>query len=296
VANVEIAEKTRLTGGTVEFFRRLGRFPIYQTILLMPIVIFGIFGPFIWPHDPIAMNLSMALKPPAWINGGSWANLLGTDKFGRDLFSLIIQGARASLIVSVFGVFFSGLIGVALGMIAGYFRGKTDTIIMRLVDIWMSIPPILFVILLSGILGGGLTTIIISIAIVFWTGYARIVRGETLSIMEREYIALAKVTGCSHVRILIKHVFPNLINTIMVMATLQIGAAIMIESAITFLGIGIQPPDTAWGLLISDGRSYMSTAWWIPTFPGLAIMLTILGANSLGDWLRDKFDPRMRQL
>jgi peptide/nickel transport system permease protein len=167
---------------------------------------------------------------------------------------------------------------------------------MRIVDMWMSIPPILFIILLSAVLGGGLSTIIIGITVVFWTSYARIIRGETLSVMQREYISLARVTGCSNFRILARHVLPNIANTVMVLATLQIGSAIIIEAGITFLGMGIQPPNTAWGLIIADGRSYMSTAWWIPTFAGLSIMVTVMGANLFGDWLRDKLDPKLRQI
>jgi peptide/nickel transport system permease protein len=181
-------------------------------------------------------------------------------------------------------------------MIAGYFEGKVDNIIMRIVDAQMSIPAILLIILLAAVLGGGLATIIISISLVFWTTYARVIRGETLSIKQRDFVALAKVTGCKDSRILRKHIFPNLFNTVMVLATLQLGRAIIIEAGITFLGLGIQPPATAWGLIISDGRIYMSTAWWVPTFAGIAIMITVLGANLFGDWLRDKLDPRLRQL
>ena len=167
---------------------------------------------------------------------------------------------------------------------------------MRLVDIQMSIPAILLIILLASVMGGGLVTIIISVSIIFWTTYARVVRGETLSLKERDFVSLAKVTGCSTPRILLLHIFPNLMNTVMVLASLQLGRAILVEAGITFLGLGIQPPATAWGLIISDGRIYMSTAWWVPTFAGIAIMITVLGANLFGDWLRDKLDPKLRQI
>jgi peptide/nickel transport system permease protein len=276
--------------------RKVRRYPIIPVILLLPVVACGIFGHLFYPHDPTTINLSNALQPPVWVAGGDWSYFLGTDSMGRDLLSRLIEGARASLIVAVFGVGFAGILGITVGMIAGYFEGKIDNIIMRVVDAQMSIPPILLTILLSAVLGGGLITIIIAISIVFWTGYARVIRGETLSIKNRDFVALAKVTGFGNLRILMKHIFPNLINTIMVLATLQLGRAIIIEASITFLGLGIQPPDTAWGLIISDGRIYMSTAWWVPTFAGVAIMVTVLGANLFGDWMRDTLDPRLRQV
>ena len=276
--------------------RVLRDFPVLPIALLLPVVICGVFGPLFYPHDPTAMKLSFALKPPAWVASGDWSYLLGTDNMGRDLLSRLIEGARISLLVAVFGVGIAGVFGVALGMIAGYFEGKIDNIIMRIVDIQMSIPAILLIILLAAVLGGGLVTIIISVSIVFWTTYARVIRGEVLSIKQRDFVALAKVTGCGHLRILRKHIFPNLVNTVLVLATLQLGRAIIIEAGITFLGLGIQPPATAWGLIISDGRIYMSTAWWVPTFAGFSIMITVLGANLFGDWLRDKLDPRLRQV
>lgn len=276
--------------------RVVGQLPVVPIVLLLPVVVCGIFGPLFYPHDPTVMKLSSALEPPAWVAGGDWSFLLGTDSMGRDLLSRLIEGARISLLVAVFGVGLAGIFGVAMGMIAGYFEGKIDNVIMRIVDTQMSIPAILLIILLAAVLGAGLATIIISVSLVFWTTYARVIRGETLSIKQRDFVALAKVTGCGHARILRKHILPNIINTVMVLATLQLGRAIIIEAGITFLGLGIQPPATAWGLIISDGRIYMSTAWWVPTFAGIAIMITVLGANLLGDWLRDKLDPKLRQV
>jgi peptide/nickel transport system permease protein len=277
-------------------FRIARDLPIIPILLLLPVVICGIFGPLFYPHDPTTMKLSMSLRPPGWVTGGDWSYFLGTDNMGRDLLSRLIEGARISLMVAVFGVGIAGVFGVAMGMIAGYFEGKVDNVIMRIVDTQMSIPAILLIILLAAVLGGGLTTIVIAVSLVFWTTYARVIRGETLSIKQRDFVALAKVTGCRDRRILRKHIFPNLVNTVLVLATLQLGRAIIIEAGITFLGLGIQPPATAWGLIISDGRIYMSTAWWVPTFAGIAIMITVLGANLFGDWLRDKLDPRLRQI
>jgi peptide/nickel transport system permease protein len=268
----------------------------WPVVLLLPIIVCGIFGPLFYPHDPTTMNLNIALQPPAWMAGGDTSYFLGTDQFGRDILSRLIEGARASLIVSLVGVAMAGCIGVTLGMMAGYFGGTFDDIIMRIVDMWMSIPVMLFMIMLSAVMGGGLITIIVSIGVIFWTGYARVIRGVALSIKQREFVTLAKVTGCSNLKILLKHILPNIVDTIVVMATLQLGVAIIIEASVTFLGLGIQPPGTAWGLIVAEGRKYMSTAWWIPTFAGLAIMITVLGANLTGDWLRDKLDPRLRQI
>ena len=293
--------EAELIGGSAG--RRIGfprqfakRFPVIPVVLLLPIIIAGLFGSYFYPHDPTAMNPPLALRPPAWLPGGNPGYLLGTDQMGSDLLSRLIEGAHASLLVAVIGVALAGSIGVSLGMFAGYFGGNFDHVVMRIVDIEMSIPGILLMILLSSVLGAGMTTIIVSIAVSFWTGYARVIRGETLSVKQRDFVVMAKVTGCNKWRILLKHVLPSLVSTILVLATLQVGTAIMVEAALTFLGLGLQPPATAWGQIISDGRIYMSTAWWIPTFPGLAIMLTVLGSNLLGDWLRDTFDPKLRQV
>jgi len=261
----------------------------------MPIVLFGLFAPLFYTHDPVAMNPTVSLQPPLFF-GGSASYFLGTDHLGRDVFSKIVAGARASLIAATAGVFLAGMLGIFLGMVAGYFGGWTDEIIMRIVDIQMSIPVILLTILISAALGGGLSTITICIGLVFWTQYARVIRGETLSIREREFIALARIAGCGPGRMLIKHILPNLVSTSTVIASLQLGRAIIIEASITFLGLGIQPPQTAWGLMMSEGRMYLSTAWWLPTFAGLAIVITVLGANLMGDWVRDRLDPKLRQL
>ena len=298
-----VVMEKRGSNGKVPFFHRwrrtrlrLRRLPILGIGLLMPIIVCGIFGPAFYPHEPTQMNLAKSLHPPALLPRGEWSYFLGTDQLGRDLLSRLIEGARVSLIVSIFGVALAGLMGVSLGMIAGYFGGALDHIIMRIVDMMMSIPPILMAILLAASLGSGMMTIILSIMVIFWTGYARVIRGETLSVKQRDFVTLAMVTGCGRVRILMKHIFPNLVNTALVLATLQLGRAIIIEASITFLGLGLQPPASAWGLIISEGRMYLSTAWWIPTFSGLAIMMTVLGSNITGDWLRNALDPKLRRI
>jgi peptide/nickel transport system permease protein len=275
--------------------RKMRRLPLIQILLIMPIVLFGLFAPLFYTHDPVAMNPSVSLKPPI-LFGGDAEYFLGTDHLGRDIFSKIVAGARASLIAAAAGVFLAGVLGIFLGMAAGYFGGWIDEIIMRIVDIQMSIPVILLTILISAALGGGLFTVTICIALVFWTQYARVIRGETLSIREREFIALARIAGCGPGRMLVKHILPNLVSTSTVVASLQLGRAIIIEASITFLGLGIQPPQTAWGLMMAEGRMYLSTAWWLPTFAGLAIVITVLGANLMGDWVRDRLDPKLRHL
>ncbi len=277
-------------------WRSLRRFPWIPVLLLAPVVICGIAGPLLYPHDPTVVNLLAPRKPPAWLAGGDPAFLLGTDHFGRDLLSRLIEGARVTLMVAVLGVVVAAVIGITAGMVAGYFGGWIDNVVMRIVDVKMSIPTILLTILIGSAFGGGLVTIICSIIFVFWADYARVIRGETLSLRERGYVALAKVANCSHVRILLRHILPNLFATCMVLFSLQLGRALIVEAAITFIGLGIQPPASAWGLLIAEGRNYLATAWWIPTFAGLAITMTVLGTNLLGDWLRDALDPKLRQL
>jgi len=274
--------------------------PVIPVLCLAPLFVFGIFGPLLYLHNPSIPDLSIALQVPAWQDGGNWAYPLGTDQLGRDLLSRLIAGARTSLIVAIFGVVFSGLIGVTLGLISGFIGGKIDNLIMRIVDIWMAIPQIFFMLMLVAILRQsgttGLSVIIISIAVTMWVPYARMVRGETLSLKTRDYIALARVTGLSSSRIMIKHLFPGVMNTVVVMATTQLGGAIMAEAGLSFLGVGVQPPDTAWGLMISESNKYLTSGvWWIPTFAGVLITLTILGSNLFGDWLRDALDPRTRQ-
>jgi peptide/nickel transport system permease protein len=275
---------------------RLRRLPWLPILLLAPVVISGVLGSLIYPHDPTAIDLLSPRKPPAWMEGGDWSYVLGTDQFGRDLLSRLMEGSRVALIVALSSMLISAVIGVTAGMVAGYYGGTPDNIIMRIADVIFAIPAILLIILIGGAMGGGFTTVLSSIVIVSWVLYARVVRGETLVLRERGFVALAKVANCSDARILIRHILPNLMPTCIVLMTLQAGFALLIEAAITFIGLGIQPPATTWGLLISEGRPYIATAWWIPTFAGLAITLTVLGTNLLGDWLQDRLNPRLRQI
>ena len=284
--------------------RRLGRirrlfrtgFPVVPVILFGLVVVAGLSGETLAPHDPGGLNLGAAFRPPAWVEGGSLTYLLGTDNLGRDILSRIVVGAQIALIVAAYAIVLSGALGALVGMIAGYFGGKVDAIVMRFVDIQMSIPSLALALVLAAVLSPSLSTVVIVITITYWTWYARIIRGEILSLKERDYVALAKVAGVSTPVIFARHLLPNILNTLLVLATLQIGQVIIFEASLSFLGLGIQTPDVSWGLMLADARNYIQTAWWAITMPGIAIALTCLSANLIGDWLRDTIDPKRRQL
>lgn len=275
---------------------RLRDWPITAIVLLIPIVLCGLLGGFLTPHDPTAINPALALQPPSWLVGEGFTHLFGTDFLGRDVFSRVIVGARASLLVSFIGVGIAGIVGVVIGLCAGYFGGWLDTVLMRLVDIQMSMPAILLALLVSASLGAGLTSVTVVIAIVFWTNYARVVRAETLAVKQRDYVVMARVLGCPTPRLMLRHILPNVIDSALIVASLQLGAAVMLEASLSFLGLGVQPPSIAWGKMIAESRLYMVTAWWLPTFPGVALVMTVLGTNLFGDWLRDRLDPKLRQV
>jgi len=273
------------------------QFPgVAMAILVFLLVIPGLFAEWIAPHDPIKGSLALRLKPPMWEKGGSITYPLGTDKVGRDVLSRIIYGARVSLRVSIEGIIVSGFIGTALGLISGYFGGRVDALIMRLVDISLGLPIILVALVFVAALGPSFSTVIAVITILLWARYARQVRGEVLSIKERDFIARARVAGASHFRIMFRYLLPNVVNTLIVLATLQVGFVIIFESSLSFLGAGIPRPTPAWGLMVADGRELIVTAWWISMFPGIAIMLTVLSFNLVGDWLRDHLDPKLKNI
>jgi peptide/nickel transport system permease protein len=271
------------------------RYPVVPVaILLLFLVIPAVFAPLVAPHDPLKGSLSKRLKPPAWAEGGSIEYLLGTDKMGRDLLSRMIYGARISLLVSFMTVIVGGSMGTALGLISGYFGGKIDTLIMRLVDITLSLPTILLALVLVSALGPSFGTVITVIALIIWARYARQARAETLSVREQDFVARARVAGASHTRIMLRYIFPNIVNTLVVLATLQVGSIILLESTLSFLGVGIPRPTPAWGVMVADGRELIVTAWWVSMFPGIGIMLTVLSLNLFGDWLRDHLDPKLK--
>jgi peptide/nickel transport system permease protein len=273
------------------------RYPVVPIALLtFLLVIPALFASQVAPYDPLQGSLSKRLKPPAWQQGGTLEYPLGTDKLGRDMLSRIIHGARVSLMVSLVAIFVGGVIGTVLGMISGYFGGWADALLMRLVDISLSLPTILLALVLVAAVGPSFGTVITILMIFLWARYARLVRGETLAIKERDFIARARVAGASHIRIMVRYIFPNVVNSLVVLATLQVGYVILLESTLSFLGAGLPRPTPAWGLMIADGRELIVTAWWVSMFPGLAIMLTVLALNLLGDWLRDHLDPKLRNV
>jgi peptide/nickel transport system permease protein len=273
------------------------RYPVLPLVILMFfLVIPAIFAPLVAPHDPLKGSLSKRLKPPAWAQGGSIEYPLGTDKMGRDLLSRMIYGARISLLVSFMAVGVGGSIGTTLGLISGYFGGKIDTLIMRLVDITLSIPTILLALVLVSAIGPSFGTVITVIALIIWARYARQARAEALTVKEQDFVARARVAGASHTRIMLRYIFPNIVNTLVVLATLQVGSIILLESTLSFLGVGIPRPTPAWGVMVADGRELIVTAWWVSMFPGIGIMLTVLSLNLFGDWLRDHLDPKLKHV
>ncbi|KAB2336694.1 ABC transporter permease [Cytobacillus depressus] len=261
-------------------------------ITVLSLIIVAVFSPFIAPYDPIKIDTSKILLPPFWLEGGEISHILGTDNLGRDILSRLIYGSRISLVVGVLSVIVAGAIGVFFGLIAGYYGGMVDNIIMRLVDAFLSVPTILFCIVFLTVLEPGLPTLILVIGVTSWVLYARMIRSETLSLREREYVKAARTMGVSNMKIISRHILPNVMSSVIVISTLSVAGTIITESSLSFLGLGIQPPTTSWGIMLSEGKEYVATSWWLATFPGIAITITVLGIIFLGEWLRDLLDPR----
>ena len=274
----------------------LRRAPLIPLLILIFFVALSIFADVISPYSPVDVSLRDRLTPPFWQSEGSLSNPLGTDPLGRDLATRVAYGARTTLMVAAATVLLSAAIGVILGLIAGYNRGIVDTFIMRAADITIAFPIILFAIMLVVILGPGIINLVISVGVVLWARFARVIRGEVLILMERDFIDRARVAGCSSLRIILVHLFPNILNTMVVLLTLQIGFVIIIESSLSFLGAGVPPPTPAWGSMIAEGREYTTNAWWVSVVPGVALALIVISFNLLGDWLREALDPRQRQV
>ena len=254
----------------------------------------AVLAPQLAPWDPGKQILLKRLRPPMWQQRGLREHPLGTDHLGRDILSRILYGGRISLGVGLTAVTLSALIGISFGLIAGFFGGRTDALIMRIVDVFLAIPYILLAMGVVFALGPSLLNVILVMAVTRWVQFARIVRADVLSLREREFVAGARARGNRALRLLLRHVLPNALTPIIVVATLELAFMIIYESALSFLGLGVQPPTPTWGWMLSDGRNYVATAWWLATFPGLAIMLTVLSVNLLGDWLRDTLDPRLK--
>ncbi|HXH83751.1 MAG TPA: ABC transporter permease [Candidatus Tectomicrobia bacterium] len=278
-------------------FRRAEGLPVLPLAILGLIAVIAVFADVIAPHDPQVGNLSVRFRPPAWQAGGTTEHLLGTDHIGRDVLSRLVYGARVSLVVGFTAVVFAGVLGTALGILSGYLGGWVDQVIMRITDAWLAIPGLTFAIFLAAIVGPSEMNIVIILAAVYWTRYARVVRGEVLSLKERDFVRLAIVANCSTWTIMRRHLLPNVLNTAVVLGTLMLGVVIVAEASLSFLGVGVPPPKPAWGLMLADGKKgLMAGYWWLTVLPGLCIVLMVLSANLLGDWLRVKLDPQLRQL
>lgn len=276
--------------------RALGReLPVtVAALVLLGVLVMAVLAPQLAPHDPARNNLRIASQPPAWEPEGSASYLLGTDNLGRDILSRIIWGARVSLVVGFVATAVSGAVGVTLGLLAGYYGSWVDHLVMRLADTQLSIPFILLAIVVTAAIGPSLQNIILVLGVTGWVVYARIVRGGALTLREVEFAQAARCLGASDPRIIVRHVAPNLIAPVIVTATFAVAQFIVAEAALSFLGLGVQPPTPTWGGMLADGREFLATEPWMATFPGLAIMLTVLAINVLGDWLRDRLDPRLR--
>jgi peptide/nickel transport system permease protein len=296
VANIEIKSKHQYRGMTRwgRIFRNLGM--ILPAAIFALMIFTAIFANFLAPFPYDETSLTERRQPPAWVEGGSTKHFLGTDTLGRDILSRAIYGARVSLSVSLLAVAITAVIGTVLGIIAGYLGGRIDAFIMRVTDIAMAFPGLLLAILIAVSLGPGFFTVIFALSILGWSGYARIIRGEALRIRNSDFVAQAQVTGVSPWRIMLRHIFPNILNVLIIGVTLSVGTMILAESAMSYLGIGIPPPMPSWGSMVSDGRNELDRAWWISTFAGMAIGLVVLSGNFLGDWIRDKMDPKLRRL
>jgi peptide/nickel transport system permease protein len=273
---------------------RFSRLPVFALGILALFVLVALLAPWLAPHNPEVGRLVMRFRPPAWVEGGSLGHLLGTDHQGRDVLSRLIFGARVSLAVATAAVLVAGVLGTALGLLAGYFRGWVDQLISRIIDAWLALPSLVFAIFLAALTTPSARNIVIILGAVYWTRYARVIRGEVLSLRERDFVRLAQVAGASPLRIIASHILPNVLNTAVVLATLMLGVVIVTEASLSFLGVGVPPPQPAWGLMLADGKKGLMTGyWWLTVFPGLAIMLVVLAASLAGDWLRDRLDPRL---
>ncbi|MDI2587597.1 ABC transporter permease [Psychrobacillus sp. NEAU-3TGS] len=283
--------KAKKQSAVVTFFSNLLRsWTGMVGFLIMILLLFiSIFGQWIVPYDPLLADFGKKLLPPM-----TDGHLLGTDQLGRDIFSRIILGARVSVIIGLTTVLIAGTFGTIVGIISGYFRGWVDVILMRIVDVQLSFPFILLVLVINAIIGSGLRNIIISLAIGGWVIFARVIRSEVLALREKEFITACVATGVTRIGILFKHILPNLFTPIIILSSLQIGTYIIAEASVSFLGFGVQPPEPAWGNMLNEGKDYIFSSWWLITFPGIAIMITALGVNLFGDWLRDTLDPELK--
>jgi peptide/nickel transport system permease protein len=274
-------------------WRSRRHYPWVAILVLAVLGFLAIFGGFVAPHDMYEQNLIERLDPPFWMDGGSMSYPLGTDALGRDILSRLIGGARTSLAVALTGLLIGGGFGGAIGIVSGYFGGRVDDVIMRFADATLAFPIILFALLLSISMGSGLLSVVIAISIVLWARFARVVLSDVLIIRDMDYVKMAKISGASSLRILWRHILPNVLNTLAVLTGLQVGWVIILEATLSFLGAGISPPTPAWGSMTAEGREYLIDGWWVSFMPGATIVIAVVAFTRLGDWLRDWLDPRL---
>lgn len=276
-------------------FIRRRRVLVLPLSILAAFVGVGALAPYLAPHSPTATDLGLKLTPPAWLNEGVAERLLGADQLGRDILSRIIHGARISLTTSLLGILLAGSLGTALGVIAGYCRGWVDSLIMRVADMTLAIHIYILAIVLAVVWGPGLRNVLLVIVFLLWSRYARQARAEVLVLRERDFVTAARALGCSSVWIMARHLLPNIVPSLIVLSTLQVGFIIVLEATLSFLGAGIPPPAPSWGVMVADGRALIASAWWVSTLPGLAILIVVLSVNLVGDAIRDLLDPRSRK-
>lgn len=287
-----VAVATQRLRHQIFFFRR---WPILSVAILAVAAFAAVSATFLAPFNPRVGDLDEKFTPPIWSVNGSTKHPLGTDHLGRDIVSRLMYGARISMSIAAVSVFLGSIIGVGVGMFSGYLGGWVDNIAMRVVDVFLAFPLILLALALVAVFGDSVILVTVLLVSWSWTSFARQVRGETLQLKEMDYVQQARVAGASAFRIVARHIFPSTLNTIMVIASLRVGFVILVEASLSFLGAGVPVSTPTWGSMTSDGRQYISTAWWVAFFPGLAILLVVVASNFLGDWLRDKLDPRLRQ-
>lgn len=281
----------------MDFWRRYrkNRLAVVGGVVVLIVIAVGLLAPWLAPHDPTAANFFRRLQPPAWYEGGSWEYPLGTDHLGRDILSRLIWGTRASLTVGAIVIVFATTVGIFMGLVSGYYGGRVDAVIQRIVDILLAFPYLILAVGLMAVMGPGFANMILALVYKEWVTPCRVVRGEVLAAKGREYVEAARAVGASHSHIMWKELLPNTLSAVIVVATLRVAWVILMEASLSFLGLGVQPPTPAWGSMVASGREYIFQAWWLATFPGLAILVTVLGVNLMGEGLRDALDPRLRE-
>jgi peptide/nickel transport system permease protein len=297
-ADTRLASRRTDRGRLRAIVKAVRQAPLAAVVILGGLILVAALADLIAPYDPtFPVKGAEIFAPPFWMEGGSLATPLGTDFQGRDILSRLIFGARVSLLVGLMGTLVAGTIGTAMGILSGYVGGWVDQIIMRVTDAWLALPAIVFAIFLAAMLGPSMWNIIVILGLVYWTRYARVVRGEVLTLRERDFVKLAEIAGASKLRVIKKHILPNVMNTATVLASLTVGVVIIAEASLSFLGVGVPPPQPAWGLMLSEARpTLMAGQWWLTVFPGACILLIVLATQLFGDWLRVRLDPQTRNL